>query len=99
MSVESDIQELIPQVSRLPRSVATTILNIDNQFPITIEALERTAQSLEATAQSLREKADYLRDQIKLSHQLKTVVELERSFWDEVMSLGLVQPRQRESQE
>lgn len=87
---------IVPEVNRLPRSVETTAKNIENQFPVTIEALRHTAVQLEEKVKDLRDRATLLEQQLLIAKEIREVVEYEREAWDEVVRLSLVPLRARE---
>ena len=78
-------------VSRpLPKSVETTARNIEQMFEQTARHLEATAAKLRARAEDLDGKATWLRGQAPIAGELRNVVATERTYFEEVQSLALV---------
>lgn len=80
----------LESVSRIPAQVESTAKNITTNFTLTAELLLQTALKLEARAADLREKANAISEQTQLANDLREWVKYERTAFEEVKSLALV---------
>lgn len=90
MNNQPKFVELVKQTSPLPRSVEITAHNIETTFEHTARALEATAVKLRERAEDLDRKATWLRSQAPLAQELRSAVTTERAYYEEVISLALV---------